>query len=289
MAPLGWMLVYALFLWWFSTGVILFLNHLPPASFRYSLAGASVVLIVALIALSASTRQVSVAGAYLGFTCGLLAWGWQEMTFFMGAITGPRRTAEAGVRGWRRFWHGAQTCLYHEAAIAIVAVPIIVCSLGQPNKVGCWTYLALWAMRLSAKLNVFLGVRNLNEHFVPRRLAYLKAYMTRRAFNPLLPFSLMGGVAATALFGIRALVPGASAFDAVSAGFVATILGLGVIEHLFMVVPLPFAALWTGFATQCPVGADHEGSRLEKFLPHTNAAAGAPILARALPGAIERS
>ena len=34
-------------------------------------------------------------------------------------------------------------------------------------------------MRQSAKLNVFLGVRNLSEEFLPQHLHYLQSYFTR--------------------------------------------------------------------------------------------------------------
>ena len=42
------------------------------------------------------------------------------------------------------------------------------------NQVGLWTFVILWAMRQSAKLNVFLGVRNLSEEFLPEHLRYLE-------------------------------------------------------------------------------------------------------------------
>ena len=48
-------------------------------------------------------RQASVAGAYCAFTCALLVWGWQEIAFLLGCVTGPRRSAcPHGATGWRR-------------------------------------------------------------------------------------------------------------------------------------------------------------------------------------------
>ena len=37
----------------------------------------------------------------------------------------------------------------------------------QPNQVATWTFALLWVMRLSAKFNLFLGVRNRGEEFGP--------------------------------------------------------------------------------------------------------------------------
>ena len=45
-------------------------------------------------------------------------------------------------------------------------------------------------MRESAKLNLFLGVRNLSEEFLPAHLAYLQSYFRRRSMNMLFPFSV---------------------------------------------------------------------------------------------------
>ena len=48
----------------------------------------------------------------------------------------------------------------------------------------------LWWMHQSAKLNVFLGVRNLNEEFLPEHLAFLKGFLNKKPMNLLFPFSV---------------------------------------------------------------------------------------------------
>ena len=68
---------------------------------------------------------------------------------------------------------------------------------GGANQTGWWTYIVLWSMRLSAKLNLFLGVHNLSESFLPTHLRYLQTYFTRRACNWLMPFSVIAGTAGT--------------------------------------------------------------------------------------------
>ena len=94
--------------------------------------------------------------------------------------------------------------MYHELAIIVTAAIIVAATWHAPNQAGTWTFMALWVMRQSAKLNVFLGVRNLGERFVPIHLQYLLTYMAKRPMNALMPFSITAGTIATVLFAERA-------------------------------------------------------------------------------------
>ncbi len=238
-------LAYALFVWWFSTGVIFFLNNRRRESFRWSLLGATVVLVAAFAGVWASTSMPSTAGAYIGFTCGLLIWGWQTLTYYMGYVTGPRKRAcPPSCRGWRHFGHAVETSLYHELTILVTAVLLAAICLGTANPLGFWTFVVLWAMHVSAKLNVFLGVRNLNEEFLPEHLTYLKGFLTKRPINLLFPVSVTAGTVTTVLVADGALAQGADAFSATALMLLASLLALGVIEHWFMVLPLPAGSLW---------------------------------------------
>src|SRR5690349_1652917 len=83
--------LYTMFLWWFSTGLIVYLDGLAPRTFRWSLAGAGILTAAALYGLGARRVDTSVSGAFVAFTCGLAVWGWNEISFLMGLVTGPRR------------------------------------------------------------------------------------------------------------------------------------------------------------------------------------------------------
>lgn len=241
----GWPLLYALFVWWFSTALLIYLDNLPRSTFRWSMLGGTLVFAIALHRLARGSADASVTGAYAAFTYGVLAWGWHEMTFFMGVVTGPRQQAcPDPCPPWRRFVLAVQTCLYHELAILACAIAIVALTWGAPNQVGTWTFMTLWAMRQSAKLNVFLGVRNLNEQFVPEHLAHLTSFMRRRPMNPLFPVSVTAATLALALLVLAASAGGVGAFRAAGLTFVATMLALGILEHWFLVLPLPFAELW---------------------------------------------
>ena len=236
--------LFALFVWYFSTGVILYLDGLPARTFRWSMVGVTVLLGLALHGLALGSDDATPFGAYLGFTCGVLAWAWQEMAFLMGFVTGPRQHGCAkGCSGWRHFGHGVQAVLYHELAIIAGAVLVVAASWGGANQVGTWTYMILWGMRESAKLNVFLGVRNLNVEFLPARMAFLKSYMATKPMNLLFPVSVTVASGAAMVLAQRA-GNAEGYFAATGFTFLATMLVLGLVEHWFLVLPVPFERLW---------------------------------------------
>ena len=238
--------LFALFIWWFSTGIIMYLDGLPKRTFRWSMLGATVILGICLWGLADTANDTSMRGAYLAFTFGLLAYGWQEMSFFMGYVTGPRRApCPEGSSGWRRFGHAVQTCLWHELAILIAAVAIVWLTWGGANQIGAWTFLILWGMKLSAKLNVFLGVRNLNEEFLPEHLSFLKSYLTEKPMNLLFPVSITISTVIAVILGQKALASDASSFEAAGYTVLTVLMALAILEHWLLVLPLPAAALWS--------------------------------------------
>ena len=246
MASYAYPALYALFVWWFSTGVIILLDNLPQRTFRWSLLGGTALFAVSLYRLGAGSTDVSVAGAYAAFTYAILAWGWQEMTFFMGAITGPRRTGSPDdASGWQRFRHGVAACLWHELAIIATFGVILALTWHAPNRVGLWTFVVLWVMRQSAKLNFFLGVLNIGEQFIPPQLGYMRSFIVKRPMNLLMPVSITAGLIVTTVLAVHAAEPGISEVRAAGLTFLVTMLGLAVIEHWFLVLPLPFERLWS--------------------------------------------
>ena len=236
----------AILLWWASTGAIIYLDGLPRRTFRWSMAGASVLALVALWAISTLADATTPAAAYGAFAAGLAAWGWQTMTFYMGYITGPRKTpCPPGLVGWPRFFAAASTNVTHETAIAAGALLIATLVGDGVNQVGLWTYLVLWWMHLSGKLNVYLGVPNLSEEFIPRHLAYLTSYMRQRPMNLLFPVSVTVSTVLTAWLAYLAAIHPAGSFEAISYTLLATLMALAVLEHWLLVLPMPAMALWT--------------------------------------------
>ena len=84
-------------------------------------------------------------------------------------MTGPRRTpCPPELRGLTRFVEAVRTGLYHEMFALVGAVVLLAITHGRANQLGFWTYVTLWWMHESAKLNVFFGVPNLGEEMLPR-------------------------------------------------------------------------------------------------------------------------
>jgi putative photosynthetic complex assembly protein 2 len=137
-----------------------------------------------------------------------------------------------------------ETLLYHEVAILLTGFMLFALLGDAPNQVGLWAFVILWVMRISAKLNVYLGVPNLTEEFLPEHLTYLKTYFCRRSMNLLFPVSVtLSTVATFVLIGEAGTATGT--FDKTAFTFLATLMALALIEHWFLVVPLPSAQLWS--------------------------------------------
>ncbi len=241
----GLAILYALFIWWFSTGLILYLDGLPRRTFGWSIAIMTVIALAALYGLKVSGSDTSLAGAYISFTCGILIWAWHELSFLTGYITGPRRTPCPECSGfWSRFRYASETVIHHEIAIAATAGAMVALTWGMENQIGLWIFVILWLMRLSAKLNVFLGVANLAEEFLPPHLRYLETYFRRRPLNLFFPVSVTVSTIVTVLVLERGLAEGATPAGAAGAVFMGTMLALAVLEHWFLVLPLQATALW---------------------------------------------
>lgn len=237
--------LFAVFIWWFSTGIVLLLNGMQRRAYRWSLLISSGLGLTALYALAHTAQQTGTAAVYCAFTSALLVWGWHELSFLTGWITGPRTTPIApSLSGWPRFVEAVRAILWHELAILVVGLLIVAVTWGAPNQVGTWTFLVLWTMRTSAKLNLFFGVRNLSEEFLPPHLAYLESFFRRRAMNLLFPFCVSAASGALALMVMHATAATTPASEVLGLTLVGTMLALAILEHWMLVLPVSTTALW---------------------------------------------
>jgi putative photosynthetic complex assembly protein 2 len=113
-------------------------------------------------------------------------------------------------------------------------------------------------MRLSAKLNLFLGVRNFGEALLPDHLRYLETYFARRRMNALLPFSALAGIGACVGLVASAAAPGSDVATATGHTLLASLIALGVLEHAFMVLPVPPEALYRRVLPARPVAVPED-------------------------------
>ncbi len=238
-------ILFAVAAWWLSTVLIIYRAGMPRRTHIATLGGATVVLLFALYMLFVSRNDASVTGAYLAFIGGLAIWGWHEVSYLFGFISGPRPDAgPPACSGWRRFVLGVKTCLYHELAVVATAGVLAAALWQADNKVGLWTFVVLWLMRWSAKLNIFLGVRNLHDEFWPEHLAYLKSFVRQRPMNELFPVSIVFATAAVVMLVISAVSAGDDLAVRAGATLLATLLSLALLEHWLLVLRINDDALW---------------------------------------------
>ncbi len=236
----------AILCWWASTVVVMYLDGLPRRTHGWTLAIASGIALFAISTTIAAARTTTIGSAYLAVGSAIAIWGWHELAFLTGTITGARRgPCDPDARGWQRMWQATATVLHHEIALAATTVLLAIATWQQPNRYGFWTFAGLWGMRLSAKLNLFLGARNLGEEFLPAHLHYLRSYMTQRRMNALFPLSIGFGAGAIALAIRPIFASDASPHVIVGGTLLTTMLALGVLEHLLLMIPAPSRALWS--------------------------------------------
>ena len=247
MSDHAWPLLYAVLLWFVSTGVVLWLDGLPRRTRKLSFAAITALAAAALYGVWWSASAATVLGTYLAFTAALTVWGWHEMTFLRGLITGPRRApCPPETRRWQRFKLASATLIYHELALALTAAAIVALTWGRPNQTGTLTFLVLLVMRISAKLNIFAGVPHLSDSFLPPQLDYLKSYFRKRPAGWLFGVSMIAASVLLAAFAQAALMAADSGDAAATAGFslLAALVALAIVEHLFLVLPVADTALW---------------------------------------------
>jgi len=235
---------FAFVLWWLGTGLVLWLDGLPRKTFVWSMLAASLVSLGGFYAIWWAKDPSSPVAIYLGFAGGLSIWAWQELSYYLGYITGPRKFAcDPGCRGWAHFGHALQTSAYHELSIVIGALIVWGLSRGAEVPVAFWTYLVLWAMHESARINVFLGVRNVNAEWLPEHLGYLRSFLREAPMNRWFPWSVAIATSGAAWFFYQAwhAEPPVKAHAYCLLGALAT---LALDEHVFLMLPVPLSAPW---------------------------------------------
>lgn len=238
----------AIFLWWFSTGIILWrvrrADNAGHDAHLWSVLLGLPLLLGGIIGLNATLADTSALGAYLAFLSALAVWGWVELAFLSGIIAGPNTAPcppDAPLQ--QRFFRAIGTILWHELLLIALLAAIAILTHEAANIFGLWTFAILFFARISAKLNLFFGVPRIHTEFLPRPLAHLASHFRRAPMNWVFPLSVTALSYASYCFLERA-------FTATGTG---TLIGftllsaltlLALLEHWFMVIPLPDQKLW---------------------------------------------
>jgi putative photosynthetic complex assembly protein 2 len=237
--------IFAAFVWWFSTGAVLLLVGRSGRFDRFRLVAAAGLTAAALPGLMFSADDTFAGAAYLAFTATVLLWAAQEIAFLAGWVTGPNpRQCPAGARGWKRLSPALLAILYHELTLVACGGVVAGLTWNGPNQVALWTFTALWVLRQSAKINLFLGVPVTNDELMPEAVRFLKTYFVRKPVGAFFPISVTLATAALVIMVQRIVEVAVTPFEIVSLMLVSTLFALGVVEHWFMLLPLPAVTLW---------------------------------------------
>ncbi|MFN4156405.1 MAG: putative photosynthetic complex assembly protein PuhE [Paracoccaceae bacterium] len=238
----------AIFLWWFSTGIILWRVRRADNQGRdahlWSVLLGLPLLLAGVVGLNETLADTSAMGAYLAFLSALAVWGWVELAFLSGIITGPNlRPCPEDAPLHDRFLRAIGTILWHEILLIALLAAILILSHNAANIFGLWTFAILFFARISAKLNLFFGVPRIHTEFLPRPLAHLASHFRRGPMNCVFPVSITALSYASYCFVERAMT--ASTTGALI-GFtlLSALTLLALLEHWFMVIPLPDQKLW---------------------------------------------
>lgn len=238
----------ALFIWWFSTGAILWAVRAADrgghGTRTFTVLAALPLALFGAAGFWLTLSDTSVGGVYLAFLSALALWGWIELAFLAGIITGPNRHPMPDFTPeWERFVRAWGTIAYHELLLVAVLTVMVIAARGAENMFGLLTFGILFAARISAKLNLYLGVSKINTEFLPEPLTHLPSHFRRARMNWLFPLSVTALTFATACWIERTV-----ATDALGAtvGFalLSALTALALLEHWFMVLPLPDERLW---------------------------------------------
>lgn len=237
--------LYAIALWWAGTAILLALIRRPRETHGRLVAGATVSGLAGIVGVLLVRDDSSVFGHTVAFACAIAVWAWQETAFLTGHVTGPRVQPSLATPGSaRHFRHAVASLLYHELFLLGLMALLWMLTLNAANPLAWQVFALLWIMRLSAKLNLFFGVRNTGVELLPAHLAHLRNYFARRGMNLLFPVSITAGTVALVVLLLEAQARMLAGADASAPLLLGTLLALALFEHWIMVLPWNGEALW---------------------------------------------
>lgn len=239
--------LFALGIWWFSTGIILALGRWTRKTPLLGLVLAGLIAIAAFAWIIVARGADHVYVVYASFTAAILIWGWHELAFLSGFVTGPRKQhCPEGATGLIRFRYAFETVLFHEFALLVTAMAIAFATLGAVDLTALGTFTILWLMRISAKLNLYFGAPNASTDMLPDQLNYLKSYFGKGSVGLCFALTVTLATLAFAYFVAQAAFAQEQA-KLVQASLYASLLALAILEHWFFVLNFNEASLWHPF------------------------------------------
>lgn len=238
-------ILFVVLMWWLSTGVVLWLAIAPSGKPRFRLLGMTGLCALGFAGVYASSQGMGTVTPYLAFMSALAVWALIEFTFLTGLLTGPRSTpCPQDISESKRFRLAFLTISHHEYALLAALIAVGLISVAGEQIMAFATFLLLWLMRVSAKLTLFSGAPKFSLELMPSRIAHMQSYFRHDRIGPVFWVSTLVStlVLAVAIFVLAK--GGFAPENVIPAIMLTTLLGLGVLEHWFMVLPVADGTLW---------------------------------------------
>lgn len=257
--------LYALAIWWLGTGIVLTVVRRRVETHRSSTAIGLSFALAALMVIAATAGEATPLSAHAGFTAAIVVWGFIELTFLTGLITGPNKQGAAGAFGAARFRPAVAAVIHHELALVAGGIAILIAANGALAATAVVTYALLWIMRLSAKLNLFLGVPQLHDELLPAPIAHLRSHFRGGPTTLRLVLCILVPLCGATLL-VWLAIAATSAAVATAYALLATLLLLAALEHVFMLVPIPLMKMWDWSGRPAPTVGKTEISMTRRGL-----------------------
>lgn len=241
----------ALFLWWFATGILLWRVHAAdrggPDSHLWSVILSLPLFAAGVLGVNTTLADGSPQGVWFAFLSAMALWGWVELAFLSGIITGPNtRVCPPGLTARARFRAAFGTVAWHETVLLVVLLTLATATWGATNSFAFWTFALLFGARVSAKLNLYFGVPFINTSFLPTPLAHLASYFRPGPVSAFFPISVTVLALTVGCFVERLWAAHKVGAEGSIIGFtlLAMLAALALLEHWFMVWRVQDEKLW---------------------------------------------
>jgi len=252
-------IVVVIVAWWLGTGLVLYMQQTIVTIRRPLILTLILVSAASLAAMLVSAQGSQPWQSYLGFFAAICLWGCIELSYYTGMISGvhKRRCPEKCTTG-KRFRLALGASIWHEVSVLFVGGVVLTLLFGADNPVALYSFLVLWIMRWSAKLNLFFGVPNFNTDWFPKRLAYAHSYIRRAPITLFFPLSVVSACLIAAELISRSMT--SEYPEALITLLPGILLSLAILEHLFMALPIADSELWNRIFSRDDTESDTQAS-----------------------------
>lgn len=236
-------ILIVMFTWWIGTGMVLYLQQRIPLVRTPLILSLLAFTVASLCAMVLSASGTQAWQSYMGFVGAIVLWGCIELSYYTGLIGGVHmRSCPDNCNNGKRFRLALGASIWHEVSVLLAGGVILTLLHDAVNTTALYSFLVLWLMRWSAKLNLFFGMPNFNTDWFPKRLAYAHSYIRRSPVTWFFPLSVfVASMVATHLISTALSLPPEQSLMMILPGM---LLLLAILEHVFMALPIADSELW---------------------------------------------